>query len=403
MRITQASVILSSPGRNFATLRIETDAGIYGLGDATVNGREKAVVSYLEDYLLPCLIGRDPFDTEDIWHYGYQGAYWRRGPIGMAALGAIDVALWDIKGKALGVPVYQLLGGSSREKMLVYTHANGITPEETLQKVEEKRKAGYRAIRVQSGIPGMDKIYGVSKGKGSYEPAVRGEKPVEESWNSEKYLSFIPGLFREVREQFGEDLLLLHDAHHRLTPIEAARLGKELEPYHLFWLEDTTPAEWQANFRLIRQHTTTPLAVGEVFNSAYDVMALITGQLIDYVRMTVSHTGGLTHMMKIAALAALYQIKTGCHGPSDISPVALAACLHFGKAINNFGIQEYMGYDPLTEAVFPHEYFFDDGYLHLTAAPGLGVDFDEALARQHPYQRAYLPVNRKEDGTLFHW
>jgi mannonate dehydratase len=403
MKITDAKVVVCSPGRNFVTLVIYTDQGLYGIGDATLNGRELAVAAYLQEHLLPCLIGRDPFAIEDIWQYFYRGAYWRRGPVTMAAIGAIDIALWDIKGKALNTPVYNLIGGKSRSKMLTYTHANGKSVEDTLDKIGQEVERGYKAVRVQSGVPGLEKIYGIAEGKTDYEPAIRSELPFEESWSTEKYLNFVPKLFRKVREQFGEDLHLLHDSHHRLTPIEAARLGKELEPFHLFWLEDTVAAELQDSFRLVRKHTTTPLALGEVFNTIYDCHLLLTEHLIDYIRMTVSHGGGITPMLKVAALAGVYHVKTGCHGATDMSPVCLAAALHFGTAINNFGIQEHMRHNALTDEVFPHSYYFNDGYLHVTDAPGLGVDFDQELAQKYPYQKAYLPVNRLTDGTMFHW
>ena len=403
MVIKNAKVVVCSPGRNFVTVVIHTDEGIYGIGDATLNGRELAVATYLDEYLLPCLIGRNPFDTEDIWQYGYRGAYWRRGPVGMAAIGAIDTALWDIKGKALNTPVYNLIGGRSRTKMLAYTHANGTTADDTLEKIAQEVKRGYRAVRVQSGVPGLDSVYGVAKTKEAYEPAVRGGLPTEESWDTAKYLNFVPKLFDRVRTQFGDDLHLLHDSHHRLTPVEAARLGRELEPFHLFWLEDTVPGELQEGFRTIRRHTTTPLAVGEVFNSVYDCTTLLTEQLIDYLRMTVSHGGGLTPLLKIAALADVYHVKTGCHGATDMSPVCLAAALHVGTAVHNFGIQEHMRHNKLTDEVFPHDYYFDDGYLYVTDRPGLGVDFNEKLAAKYPYQRAYLPINRLTDGTLFNW
>jgi mannonate dehydratase len=401
--IQDAKVFVCSPGRNFVTLKIYTDQGIYGLGDATLNGRELAVAAYLSEHVLPCLIGRNAFDTEDIWNYLYRGAYWRRGPVTMAAIGAIDMALWDIKGKALNVPVYNLIGGRSRANILTYTHANGTDINHTLERVHQEVELGYKAVRVQSGIPGMEKIYGVASGAGAYEPAVRNTLPIEESWSTEKYLNFVPKLFTKVRDTFGEDLLLLHDSHHRLTPIEAARLGKELEPHRLFWLEDTVPAELQESFRIIRKHTTTPLAVGEVFNTVYDCTTLITEQLIDYIRMTISHGGGVTPMLKIAALAGIYHVKTGCHGATDMSPICLAAALHFDTAINNFGIQEHMRHNDLTNEVFPHGYFFHDGYLSIGETPGLGVEFNETLAAKYPYQQAYLPVNRLTDGTMFHW
>ncbi len=402
MKITNATVNICSPGRNFVTLKIETDEGIYGLGDGTLNGRELAVVSYLSEHVVPCLIGRDPFQTEDIWQYLYRGAYWRRGPVTMSAIGAVDMALWDIKGKALETPVYNLLGGKSRNGCMVYAHANGADVEQTIDAVAREIDRGYLAVRAQSGIPGLDSTYGVAMGNKPYEPAERG-LPSESLWSTEKYLRHAPKLFERLRERFGEDVHLLHDCHHRLTPIEAARLGKELEPFHLFWMEDPTPAELQEGFGIIRQHTTTPIAVGEVFNTVWDAKTLIEKQWIDYIRMTVVHGGGLTHLKKVADFAALYQVRTGCHGATDLSPVSMAAALHFGLAVHNFGIQEHMPHNTETDAVFPHGYRLEAGYMYPGDGPGLGVDLDEKLAAKYPYQQAYLPINRKLDGTLFDW
>ena len=402
MKITDAKVFLCCPGRNFVTLKIWTDQGIYGLGDATLNGRELAVASYLTDHVIPVLIGRDPSQTEDIWQYLYRGAYWRRGPVTMTAIAAVDTALWDIKGKALNTPVYNLLGGESRTGVMVYGHANGRDLEETADQVAKYKQMGYIAVRAQTGIPGLPSTYGVSSGSMFYEPAEKGLPP-ENTWSTEKYLLHVPKLFEALRLKFGDDLHLLHDVHHRLTPIEAARLGKSLEPYHLFWMEDPVPAELQEGFRLIRKHTTTPIAVGEVFNTVWDAQILITEQLIDFLRMTVVHSGGLSHLKKIAALAEIYHVRTGCHGATDLSPVAMAAALHFDVSVNNFGIQEYMPHTKETDGVFPHSYSFKSGYMHPGDAPGLGVDYDERFGEKFPYQRAYLPVNRKVDGTMFNW
>ena len=402
MKITNAYVNITSPGRNFVTLKVETDEGLYGLGDGTLNGREMAVASYLTEHVIPCIIGRDPFQTEDIWQYLYRGAYWRRGPVTMTAIAAVDVALWDIKGKALNTPVYNLLGGKSREGVLVYAHANGADTDAALEDVATHKELGYKAIRVQSGIPGLSSTYGVAKGPGRYEPAERG-LPHEYDWSSELYLRHVPSLFARVRGEFGEDLHLLHDCHHRLTPIEAGRLGAELEPFHLFWMEDPTPAELQDGFKVIREHTTTPIAVGEVFNSVWDAHDLICNQWIDYLRMTLVHGGGFTHLKKVADFAAMYQVRTGFHGATDLSPVTMAAALHFDTAIHNFGIQEHMPHTAETDAVFPHYYHFKDGMMYPGDGPGLGVDLDEKLAAKYPYQRAYLPINRKLDGTLTDW
>jgi mannonate dehydratase len=402
MKITSARLIICSPDRNFVTLRIETDEGIYGLGDATLNGRELAVAAYLEEHVSPCLIGRDPFQTEDIWQYLYRGAYWRRGPVTMAAIAAVDVALWDIKGKALSTPIYNLLGGRSRDGVLVYAHANGEDISETLDSVRRHISEGYLAVRAQAGVPGTASSYGVPKRGKSYEPAER-SLPSENPWSTEKYLTFVPSLFEKLRVELGSDVHLLHDVHHRLTPIEAARLGHALEPYHLFWMEDPTPAELQESFGLIRQHTTTPIAVGEIFNSIWDAHDLIRHQWIDYIRMSTVHGGGITHLKKTADFAALYHVRTACHGATDLSPITMAAALHFGLAVHNFGIQEHMRHTALTDEVFPHQYRFESGYMHPGEAPGLGVDIDEKLAAKYPYRRAYLPVARKLDGTITDW
>jgi len=213
----------------------------------------------------------------------------------------------------------------------------------------------------------------------------------------------VPLLFEKLRTAFGPEPHLLHDCHHRLTPIEAARLGRSLEPHHLFWLEDVTPAENQEAFRLVRQHTTTPLAVGEIFNTIWDCKDLIQNQLIDYIRMSVVGSGGITHLRRVADLAALYQVRTGSHGATDLSPITMGAALHFDTWVPNFGIQEYMRHTEETDAVFPHTYRFSDGYLTPGEAPGHGVDIDETLAARFPYAPAYLPIARLEDGSMWNW
>ncbi len=402
MKIVDGKVIVCSPGRNFVTLKLVTEDGVHGLGDATLNGRELAVASYLRDHVVPLLIGRDARRIEDTWQYLYKGAYWRRGPVTMTAIAAVDTALWDIRGKTANAPVYELLGGASRDSVLVYGHANGASIDETVAAVRQYAEMGYRAIRAQSAVPGVLHAYGVGRGTMYYEPAQKG-RPLETVWSTANYLDFVPQLFDRLRREVGYGVHLLHDVHHRLTPIEAARLGKSLEPYRLFWLEDPVPAEQQAAFRTIRQHTTTPIAVGEVFNTIYDCSQLIEEELIDYIRTTVVHAGGISHLRKIAALAELHHVRTGSHGATDLSPVAMAAALHFDLSVHNFGIQEYMRHTDETDRLFPHAYTFHQGAMDPGDAPGLGVEIDEALAATHPYEPAYLPVNRLEDGTVHSW
>ena len=402
MRIADAQVFVCSPGRNFVTLKLTTDEGLTGLGDATLNGRELAVASYLSDHVCPLLIGREAERIEDTWQYLYKGAYWRRGPVTMAAIAAVDVALWDIKGKAAGMPVYDLLGGAVRDRVLVYGHANGRDVPALLDAVAMYRDQGYEAIRVQAGVPGLASTYGVSADRMFYEPA-DAARPTENEWSTERYLASTPPMLEAVREAVGPDVHLLHDVHHRLTPIEAAALGKRLEEVRLFWLEDPVPAELQDSLRIVRQHTVTPLAIGEVFNSIWDCEQLIREQLIDYIRTSVSHTGGISHLRKLYALAEVYNVRSGAHGATDLSPVSLAAALHLDIATSNFGIQEYMRHTAETDAAFPHEYRFEDGHLIPGSAPGLGVEFDEGSVERHPYNPAYLPVNRRRDGTMHSW
>ncbi|MFC0451766.1 D-mannonate dehydratase ManD [Rhodococcus jostii] len=402
-KIIAADVLICSPTRNFVTLKITTADGVVGYGDATLNGRELSVASYLRDHVAPLLIGRDASRIEDTWQYLYRGVYWRRGPVTMAAIGAVDVALWDIKGKTLGQPVYQLLGGAVRDRVLSYTHATGWDAPALLDSVDATRERGFQAIRVQSGVPGLESVYGVHQGASGYEPASRGALPVEEVWDTDAYLNHAPRILETVREHVGPDLKLLHDAHHRLTPQQAARLGKSVEHVNLFWLEDVTPAENQDALRLVRNHTTTPLAIGEVFNTIWDCQHLITEQLIDFIRVAIVHAGGISHVRKIFALAEVYQVRGGPHGPSDVSPISLGASLHLGLATPNFGIQEYMGYDPLVSEVFPHAWSFADGHLTPGDVPGVGVTMNEELAAKYPYEQAYLPVARRRDGSMTDW
>ena len=421
MRIERAEVIVTSPDRNFVTLKITTDEGVTGLGDGTLNGREQAVVHYLADHVVPLLVGRDAHRIEDTWQFLYRSAYWRRGPVTMAAIAAVDVALWDIKAKSVGLPLYQLLGGASRSGLLAYGHASGNDTEELFDSIRAHQEEGFRAIRVQTGIPGLRSVYGVAAtvtepghegapapdptdGRTShYEPAQRALRPPEEDWDTRAYLRHVPGVFEAVRNEFGPEVPLLHDGHHRMTPLQAAQLGRSLEPYDLFWLEDCTPAENQEALRLVRRHTTTPLAIGEVFNSVWDYQQLVREQLIDYVRSAVTHTGGITHLKRVLEYAGQYQIRSGMLGPTDISPVGMAAQLHLGLAIHNFGIQEYMPHGDRTNRVFAQSFTFADGLLHPGEQPGLGVELDVDEAGRYPYQTAYLPYNRLADGTVHDW
>ena len=407
MKITSAEVFIGGPKKNYVTLKIMTDQGVYGLGDATLNNRETLPAAFLKDYIIPCLIGKDPRNSEDIWQYFYRGAYFRRGPISMAAIGAVDMALWDIKGKVAGLPVYQLFGGKSRESSRVYAHATGNNLDSLLDTMAHYQEQGYTAIRVQCGIPGMpENGYGVASKNDNSKHFITqyGSLPKEEIWNTDKYLRYMPTVFEKIRERFGDELDILHDVHHRLLPREAAAFAKELEQYKLYWLEDPTPADDQTALRQIRQHSTIPIAIGEVFNSLWDCKQMIEEELIDFIRVAVTYAGGITHVKRIVELAALHHVKTGFHGAPSHSPISMAAQAHLNIWAPNFGIQEYLVLGtPECDALFPSEHYYSNGAFHISDAPGLGVDFDEKEAERYSYERGYHPIVRLEDGTLWNY
>ncbi len=438
MKITEVRTIVTCPTRNYVIVKILTDEpGLYGVGDATLNGRELAVASALRDHIGPLLIGRDPDRIEDIWQSLFRGAYWRGGPVLMTALAGIDTALWDIKGKRAGLPVYSLLGGKTRDGALAYTHAGGRDFVEVEDSVHRAMERGFKVVRAQVSIPGNVGTYGAggakeaasAKWKGGNagkqeaikeqvietDPSLQtgldlpaswgdgGPMPYVETWEPAPYLRTIPKLFAHLRDKIGDEVELFHDVHERLTPIQAARLARELEPYHLFFLEDPLRPEHKESFRLIRHHSTTPLAMGELFHTKWECLPLITEQLIDFIRCDLGHIGGITEARKIAALAECYYVQTAWHGPGDIAPMTHAANVHLDIAIPNFGVQEMVFFPEAVQEVMPGAPTFRDGYLQVTDAPGLGTDVNEDAAAKYPYERAYLPTSRRADGAVMDW
>ena len=315
------------------------------------------------------------------------------------------MALWDIKGKIAGLPVYQLLGGKSRSGVRLYAHANGDNIEDTIAKAKTLVEEGFTAIRLQSAIPDLKVTYGVLGDKKDYYE-LQGNRPLppEETWSTTKYFNMVEDLFEQARKELGKDVDLLHDVHSRLTPIESARLGKQLEQYNLLFLEDASIAENQDNYKLIRQHTTTPLAIGETYNSIWECKDLLQNQLIDYLRVAATHAGGISAMRRMATFAEVYNVKMAPHGAPDLSPVCFASHIHFNSWVPNFGIQEYVGLgNEQMQSVFSHNITVENGHAVVSDKPGLGVDFDEDAAAEFPYKRSYLPVSRLEDGTLWNW
>ncbi|MCL4170407.1 UNVERIFIED_CONTAM: hypothetical protein GTU68_043774, partial [Idotea baltica] len=299
----------------------------------------------------------------------------------------------------------QLLGGKSRKGVTAYGHANGNTIEETLDNLGKLIDQGFKVVRLQCAIPGLKGTYGtLGKKKDYFELQSDRPLPPEQPWSTRKYLNFVPELFKQARERYGFDIGLVHDVHSRLTPIESAQLGKLLEPYQLIFLEDPSPADNQDGYKTIRNHTTTPLAIGEIFNTIWDAKDLIVNQTIDYLRTSITHGGGITPLRRMADFAAMYDIRMAPHGAPDLSPICHAAHAHFNLWVPNFGVQEFIGFgNDKLNSVFSHPLSFENGFILLEDKPGLGVEYNEEEAEKYKYKRSYLPVTRLEDDTLWYW
>lgn len=393
MKITDVRVIVTCPGRNYVLVKVMTDQdGLYGVGDGTVNGNELTVAQAIE-HASQLIIGRDPMAIEDTWQLLHNWSYWRGGPIFKSAIGAIDLALWDIKGKVAGLPVYQLLGGKAREGVSCYGHAGGRDPVEVEDSVRSFLEKGYRYVRAQmGGYGGMGMV--------RRDPPTHPDIPGTQFFDPAPYLVTTPKLIEHLRSALGDEVELLHDVHEQLTPVQAAWLAKRLEPYRLFFLEDPLRPEHKDSFELVRHASTTAIAMGEAFNTRWDFLPLIQNQWIDYVRLAPIHVGGITEARKICVLAETYQVRTAFHGAADISLVGQAAAVHLDMAISNFGVQEWVTFPEAAYDVMPGACTFSDGYAYPNEQPGLGIDIDEGQAQKYPYQRAYLPVVRRVDGTM---
>ena len=395
MKITDVRVFVTRPtGMNYVVIKILTDEGVYGVGEGSLNGSEIVVARYLE-HIKELLIGHDPHNIEDLWHLIYRSGYWRSGPVFKAALSAIDFALWDIKGKIANLPVYQLLGGASRKGVKVYGHAGGRDVKEIEDSVRSFLERGFKIVRCQSGD------YGGS-GRLDYEPPIRDGVPGTAIFEPAGYLLETPRMFEHLRNALGMEVELCHDVHEQLTPTEAAWLAKQLEPYRLFFLEDPVMPEEREGLRQIRQSCTTHIAIGELFTDRDECMLLFQERLIDYIRIAPLHVGGITEARKIMVLAEPFSVKSAFHGAADLGPISQAAALHLQMVIPNFGVQEWTDFgsnERLCE-LFPTPCKLQDGYAYPSDAPGLGIDFNEELAKQFPYQSTYMPIVRRADGTM---
>jgi len=406
LKITDVKAILTAPdGIRLVVVKVTTsEPGLYGLGCATFTQRAYVVQTAVEQYLKPFLIGRNADEIEDIWQSSYVSSYWRNGPVLFNAMSGVDQALWDIKGKRANMPLYQLLGGKVRMAADLYYHASGRDFAEVTEQARRAIEQGFRYVRVQVAVPGVS-TYGV-RGTAAAEGEIDGPTHPTRTWESGAYVRLLPKLFEHVRLAVGDEVELLHDVHERVTLTEAVQLCKELERYHPYFVEDPLPPEQNEHFRILRQQTSVPIAMGELFNTQHEYVPLVTGRLIDFIRAHVSQIGGLSMARKLAALCEFFGVRTAWHGPGDTSPVGHAAQLALELASHNFGIHEGGGFGEKTREVFPGAPLVKDGAMWATEAPGLGIDVDEKAAAKFPFPPG--PPNfdydwgrtRRRDGTV---
>ncbi|MBI4663584.1 MAG: D-galactonate dehydratase family protein [Verrucomicrobia bacterium] len=408
LKITNVEVVVTNPSRspnqNFVLVKILTnEPEIYGWGDATCTGSEVGVAKFLEEHLKPGLLGQDPLRTENLWQTLYFLPYYRSGSVHMSALSGIDMALWDIKGKVAGLPVYELLGGKTRERLLTYRSTGGRDFKQVQEGVQELKERGYRVIKVQVADPNLKSGYAVPSTKDqqqSDQQAYREGVPPRQVWEPDGYVRLLPRLLDHLRNAFGDTVQFLHDVHERITPSQAIQLAKDVEPYKLFFFEDPLRPEHLDTFRIIRRQTSTPIAMGEAFTALWEGRELITEHLIDYLRHDLAHVGGVTAGKKLATLAEPYGILTAWHGPGNISPISHMANCHVSLSVPNFGIQEYAhGWGEPMREVFSAMPSYSDGHVTIDDSPGLGLDVNEKAAKRFPYQRFLRPAIRRADDT----
>jgi mannonate dehydratase len=410
IRIKDVQTVLTAPNRiRLVVVKVVTDQpGLYGWGCATFTQRAYVVQTALEQYLKPFLIGRRVDEIEDIWQSSYVSSYWRNGGVLFNAMSGVDMALWDILGKRANMPLYQLLGGKVRHGADCYYHASGRDFQEVEDNARKGMSLGFRHVRVQGGVPGMA-TYGAARTGPAAAP--ESSEPIGPTspraiWESAGYVRMLPKLFEHLRTKLGDEVQLLHDVHERVQLNEAINLCKALEPYNLFFLEDPFPPEDNAWFRQLRQHTSVPIAMGELFNTVQEYLPLISERLIDFIRIHISQIGGLSPARKVAALSEFFGVRTAWHGPGDASPVAHAAQLALELSTYNFGIHEGGAFPPETREVFRGSPEQKNGYMVASDAPGHGVDVDEKLAAKFPFPPG--PPNfdyswgttRRRDGTV---
>jgi mannonate dehydratase len=402
-RIKDISVIECAPaGSRLTVVKITTDQdGLYGYGCATFTQRADLVKPAVERYLKPFLLGKTTDRIEDIWQSCYDSSYWKNGPVLNNALSGIDQALWDIKGRQAGMPVYQLVGGKCREAVDCYAHADGLEFSDVVAAARKYMEQGFRHVRVQVGLPGMAG-YGSAHGNTAPLKALHDKPLFEPAYQMRRALK----LLEVCRTELGDEVELLHDMHERLTPNQAVQFCKEAEKFRMFFVEDPLSPEDLGYFKQIRENCATPIAMGELFNSPNEWQPLMAERLIDYIRVHVSQVGGFTPARKIAIQAEQFGVRTAWHGPGDVSPVGHMANITLDIVSYNFGIQEYTPFNAKTQEIFKGCPEMKDGYLWVNEKPGWGIEIDEKLAAKSPFTDSPNHLNggwgeiRKRDGTV---
>ncbi|HTJ12397.1 MAG TPA: enolase C-terminal domain-like protein [Dinghuibacter sp.] len=398
LKIKNVKAIATAPeGANLVLVKVETsEPGLYGIGCATFTQRAEVVVAAINNYLPDFCIGKDVDNIEDMWQSAFVSSYWRNGPVLNNALSGLDQALWDIKGKRANMPVYQLLGGKSRFAVSAYAHADGKSPEEVADNVQKYMSQGFRYIRIQQG--GYGSLYLAQQ------PDFKNEgfgRDTDDFMDPIAYVQAVPKLFKTVRERCGESIDLLHDTHERVQPQDMINMCKRIEEFNPYWIEDPVSPENMDWFPQLRAATTVPFAMGELFNNTNEFIPYMVKRSFDYIRCHVSQVGGITPALKIARLGEFFNIKSGWHGPGDVSPVGHAAHCHIDLAIWNFGVQESVFFSDKCKEVFPGTPEIKNGYLYVNEAPGLGVDVNETLAAKYPINNhAGHWTIRRRDGTI---
>jgi mannonate dehydratase len=402
LTIKDVKVITTNGGGHYrwVFLKIITsEPGLYGIGTANNNYETMAVVTALEDHLKPWLIGRDPDRIEDLWQSAQMRTYWRNGPVNNNVLAAMDMALWDIKGKRANMPVYEMLGGKARDAVPVYDHQDGKTKEECLDSLQRSLANGYSHVRIQLGSYGGGGF--IPRGEGS-----RAEHGYEgAAFDEYLYVDTIPPLFDYLRSKAGFGPKLIHDVHSHLSGMNAVELARRLQPYQMFFVEDILPPEEIAYYRNIREICTTPQAIGEVFSHPFEVIPLIKDRLIDFIRCRVAATGGITPIRKLTMLCEIFGVRTAFQEGGENDPINQMAGYHIDISSTAFGIQEENHFPPIVHEMFPGMGEIRKGYLYGSDRPGLGLDINEELMAKNPmgpipaYGGAYK-TDRSIDGTV---